>query len=106
MARLKTVNDNAEFLTYALIHLEKERDIVLAKIANIKQQLGLGKAPVGRPKKVAVPAAAVVAAPAAASKEKKTRELSPAARKRISQAQKKRWLRAAKKKVVTTSRTG
>ena len=39
MARQQTVNDNAEFLTYALIHLEKERDIVLAKIANIKQQL-------------------------------------------------------------------
>lgn len=91
MARPKKVNDNAEFLTYALIHLEKERDIILGKIANIKQQLGMGSAPVakvGRPRKVAAPA---VAAAPAASKEKKTRVLSPAARKRISQAQKKRW---------------
>ena len=99
MARQQTVNDNAEFLTYALIHLEKERDIVLAKIANIKQQLGIGKAPVGRPKKVAAPAeAAVVAAPEAAPKEKKTRVLSPAARKRISQAQKKRWAASREEK--------
>lgn len=97
MARPKKVNDNAEFLTYALIHLEKERDIILGKIANIKQQLGTGSAPVakvGRPRKVAAPAvaaAAPAAAPAASSKEKKTRVLSPAARKRISLAQKKRW---------------
>lgn len=99
------VNENAEILTYALLHLEKERDAILAKIASIQQQLG--KAPAraavtpaapaapkkkrGRPAKNA---AAVAAAAPAAAKERKPRELSPAARKRISMAQKKRWAAA------------
>ena len=95
MARQTTATDNAEILSYALRHLEQERDSILAKIAHIKQQLGVGARPVGRPKKVAAPAAAVAApvavAPAETETGKKSRILSPAARKRISLAQKKRW---------------
>lgn len=86
MARLTTATDNAEILSYALRHLEQERDSILAKIAHIKQQLGVEARPVGRPKKVAAPAAA-----AETETGKKSRVLSPAARKRISLAQKKRW---------------
>ncbi len=95
MARLTTATDNAEILSYALRHLEQERDSILAKIAHIKQQLGVEVRPVGRPKKVAAPAAAVAApeeeTPEASETGKKSRVLSPAARKRISLAQKKRW---------------
>ena len=81
MARPRKVNDNAEILSYALMHLEQERDAILAKIAHIKQQLGGGK------KAAAAPAAANDAAP---KKARKPRVLSAAARKRISLAQKKR----------------
>ena len=89
MARPSKVNDNAEILSYALMHLEKERDEILAKIAHIRQQLGATRKSVGSP------------APGFGEPEKKVRKprvLSPAARKRISMAQKRRW--AAVKKVA------
>jgi len=90
MARPKKVNDNAEFLTYALLHLEKERDIILGKIANIRQQLGVGT------KKAPAVAATKTAGAEETGKVRKPRVLSAAARKSISLAQKKRWAAARK----------
>jgi hypothetical protein len=84
MARPRKVNDNAEILSYALLHLEKERDAIMAKIAHIRSQLG------GR-KPTVVAAESSVDAAEFPAKVRKPRVLSPAARKRISMAQKKRW---------------
>lgn len=90
MARPRKVDDNTEILSYALMHLEKERDAVLAKIAQIRSQLG------GRKIVSSSAAVPVVDGDGAEKKERKPRVLSPAARKRISMAQKKRWAAARK----------
>jgi hypothetical protein len=87
MARPRNVNDNAEILSYALLHLEKERDSILAKIEQIRSQLG--------GKQVVLPASATTEDDGLL-KARKPRVLSPAARKRISMAQKKRWAAARK----------
>lgn len=98
MARPKKVNENAEYLNYALLHLEREREALDAKIAHVRKQLGLGgtaaaaaPAPVKKVKAASKPVVAEAAPPAAEGKTRKARVLSPAARKRISLAQKKRW---------------
>jgi hypothetical protein len=86
MARPRKVTDNAEILSYALLHLEKERDAILAKIAQIRSQLG--------GKQIVIPTSATEVD--GLIKVRKPRVLSPAARKRISMAQKKRWAAARK----------
>lgn len=97
MARPKKVNDNAEILSYALMHLEKESEAILAKIAHIRKQIGGGpvttsETPVKTTRKYTK--RAVAAAEPVAGKTK--RVLSEAARKRISLAQKKRWAASRK----------
>jgi hypothetical protein len=71
---MKTTDNT--LLEAALIGYQHQRDLLDAKIAELRQELG-GKTP-------------VAAKPAAASGGKK-REMSAAARKRIAAAQKKRW---------------
>ena len=90
MARPRKTNDSAEILSYALLHLEKERDAILAKIAQISGQLG------GKKLKAVSGASNGIGDETEGKKARKPRVLSPAARKRISLAQKKRWAAARK----------
>jgi hypothetical protein len=89
MARGKT-DHNLAILEYALAHLERERDEILAKIDHIRRQLFGGRARLEAPE-------ATAAIPAAAGPRKK-RVLSEAARKRIAAAQKRRWAEHRKAK--------
>jgi hypothetical protein len=81
---------NVGILEYALRHLERERDEILAKIDHIRRQLG------GRPRLTATPEPAAATPQTAAPRRK--RVLSEAARKRIAAAQKRRWAEHRKAK--------
>ena len=74
MARGKS-DQNAAILEYALHHLERERDEILAKIEHIRRQLG----------------SRIAATPPTSSEPRPKRVLSESARKRIAAAQKRRW---------------
>jgi hypothetical protein len=77
LTAMKT-NDHA-LLEAALVGYQHQLNIIEAKMAELRQQLG-GKSPAAASKSAA-------AAPAAGKK----RQMSSAARKRIAAAQKKRW---------------
>jgi hypothetical protein len=75
-------NQNADILEYALMHLEKERDEIQARIDAVRRQLG---------SRTSAPAPSASVPASAPSAPRRKRVLSEAARKRIAAAQKKRW---------------